>query len=83
MWIQVVNACVSVQMEGQALATVLFLCDGAVEVLERNDEGRKGTLADCGKARFLLKTHCNLGNHDVARTACRMLKMAVQRGRSE
>jgi len=83
MWIQFVNACVSVEMEGQALVTVLFLCDGAVEVLERNDEGRTGTLADCENAQFLLTIHCGLANHDVARTACRMLKMAVQRGRSE
>jgi len=37
-------------------------------------------LAGCGKTQFLLKIHCDFANGDAARTARRMLKMAVQRG---
>jgi hypothetical protein len=54
-----------------------------LEASEWNDEGCTVTLTGCGKAQFLLRAHCDLAKRDVARTACRMLKMAVQRGRSE
>jgi hypothetical protein len=38
--------------------------------------------AGCGKVQVLLKTHCDLANSDVARMARRLLKKAVQQGRS-
>ena len=51
--------------------------------MEWNDEGCMVALAGYGETQFLLRTHCDLANSDVVRMACRMLKMAVQRGRSE
>ena len=63
---------------GEAKSEGLFL-----EAWERNGEGCTVALAVCGKTLFLLKIHCDRANRDVARTARRMLKMAVQRGRSE
>jgi hypothetical protein len=35
------------------------------------------------KTQFVFNPHCDLTNGNGARTACRMLKMAVQRGCSE
>ena len=39
--------------------------------------------AGCRKTQFVFKPHFDLTNADGARTACRMLKMAVQRGCSK
>ncbi len=49
----------------------------------RDDYCDAKRLAECGESQFLLNIHSELVNRDGARTTCRMLKMAVQRGRSE
>jgi hypothetical protein len=99
MWIQVVNACASkisgqpvyIQIGSAGWAACVVQAGfrltqserAARRALERNDEGCMVTLAGYGNTQFLLKIHCDLANSDVVRMACRMLKMAVQRGRSE
>ena len=44
---------------------------------------QRTVLADCGKTQCVLKPYCDLTNGAGARMARRMLKMAVQHGRSE
>ena len=55
----------------------------ATERIVEHLEGLCSDLPGCGKPQFILKAHYDLTNGDGARTARRMLKMAIQRGRSE
>jgi hypothetical protein len=55
----------------------------ATERIVEHLEGLCSDLPGCGKPQFILKAHYDLTNGDGARTARRMLKMTVHRGRSE